>query len=433
MEASRQPAGRAEELREDRAVDLRAVRKIKSDENTSKASLAPCLHGNTTQLDAAGTKVMNAGTGLKAVRHYAAAVCFALLICILLSACLSACGAGGGQRLNRYSAQYFDLFDTVTVFTAYASDEEEFNRFAEEMHEEMVIYHRLSDIYNDYEGINNIKTVNDNAGAAPVQVDERLIGLLEEAAGLCKLTDGAVNIAMGSVLSIWHDYREAALADPAQAKVPPMELLKEAAAHTDIADLKIDREASAVYLADPKMRLDAGAVAKGYATEMVCRQLQADGLTCFMLNVGGNVRTVGRKPSDPGGGFLRFGAADPGEPWSVGVQNPDTDSREAYLHTVGIADCSLVTSGTYQRYYEACGVRYHHIIHPDLLMPWDRYASVTILCEDSGLADGLSTAVFNMEIGDGLELIESLDGVEALWIYPDGTEERSSGFAAYEQ
>ena len=370
-----------EELREDRAVDIRAEREIKSGENTSRASLAPCLHGNTTQPNAAGTKAVDAGAGLSAVRRHTVAVCFAMLVCILLSAC----GAGGGQRLNRYSAQYFDLFDTVTVFTAYASDEEEFNRFAEEMHEEMVIYHRLSDIYNDYDGISNIKTVNDNAGAAPVQVDERLIGLLEEAAGLCKLTDGAVNIAMGSVLSVWHDYREAALADPAQAQVPPMELLKEAAAHTDIEDLKIDREASAVYLSDPKMSLDAGAVAKGYATEMVCRKLQADGLTCFMLNVGGNVRTVGRKPSDTGGGFLRFGAADPGESWSVGVQNPDTDSREAYLHTVGIADCSLVTSGTYQRYYEVGGVRYHHIIHPDLLMPWDRYASVTILCEDSGI------------------------------------------------
>lgn len=358
-----------------------------------------------------------------------AAVCFVILICLLLSGC----GAGGGQRLKRYSAQYFDLFDTVTVFTAYTADEEEFNRYAEEMHEEMAAYHRLYDIYHDYEGVNNLKTINDNAGLTPVKADGRILGLLEEAADLCAQTGGAVNIAMGSVLSIWHDYREAALADPAQAKVPPMELLKEAAAHTDIADLKIDREASTVYLADSEMRLDAGAVAKGYATEMVSRKLQADGLTCFMLNMGGNVRTVGRKPESAGAGLFRFGTADSGEPWSVGIQNPDTDGGEAYLHTVEIADCSLVTSGTYQRYYEADGVRYHHIIHPDLLMPWDRYASVTILCEDSGLADGLSTAVFNMEIDDGLKLIESLNGVEALWICPDGTEQRSSGFADYEK
>lgn len=375
------------------------------------------------------TSKINAAAGLRR----AVAFFLFLLPGVFLSILLTGCGVGGGRRLGRYSARYFDLFDTVTVFTAYTADEEEFNRYAEEMHEEMLIYHRLSDIYHDYDGVNNIKTINDHAGAEPVQVDERLIGLLKEAYDLCERTGGAVNIAMGSVLSIWHDYREAALADPAQAQVPPMELLKEADAHTDLKDLRIDSEASAVFLADPQMSLDAGAVAKGYAVEMVCRKLQADGLSCFMLNVGGNVRTVGRKPSDAAGGLFCIGGADFGEPWSVGVQNPDTDGEEAYLLTVEISDCSLVTSGTYQRYYEAGGVRYHHIIHPDLLMPWNRYASVTILCEDSGLADGLSTAVFNMEIDDGMELIESMDGVEALWIYPDGTEERSSGFAGYEK
>ncbi len=364
--------------------------------------------------------------GSRAKGRRRAALCLAVLIVSLLAGC-----GAGGRRLNRYSAQYFDLFDTVTVFTAYAADEEEFNRYAEDMHERMVRYHRLFDIYHDYKGINNLKTVNDNAGIAPVPVEEEILGLLEEAVGLCGQTGGAVNVAMGSVLSVWHDYREAALADPAQAQVPPEELLKEAAAHTEIGNLLIDRGASTVYLSDPEMSLDVGAVAKGYAAELVCEKLQEDGLTSFMLNVGGNVRTVGRKPGSASGSF--FGRESAGEPWSVGIQNPDTDSTEAYLHTVKLADCSLVTSGTYQRYYEVDGVRYHHIIHPKLLMPWDRYASVTILCGDSGLADGLSTAVFNMELKDGLALIESMDGVEALWICPDGTEERSSGFAAYEE
>ncbi len=374
-------------------------------------------------------------------------------ICLILAACLllSACGVAGAPRLTRYSAQYFDLFDTVTVFTAYAESEDQFNRYAEEMYEEMALYHRLCDIYHDYDGINNLKTVNDRAGAAPVPVDGRLIDLLEEAAGLYELTGGAVNVAMGSVLRIWHEYREAALADPAQAQVPPVELLRAAGAHTDIANLQIDRSAGTVYLADPDMSLDVGAVAKGYATEMVSRKLRGDGLAHFMLNVGGNVRTVGGKPEQKGlaawlakwfggeagssgsGNGTNTDGKLAGEPWAVGVQNPDTDSEEAYLHTLQISDCSLVTSGSYQRYYEVDGVRYHHIIHPELLMPWNRYASVTILCEDSGLADGLSTAVFNMEPEDGKALIERMDGVEALWIYPDGTEERSAGFAEYEK
>ncbi len=367
--------------------------------------------------------------------HGSRAVCGRrLLVCFAAALCLVLCGCAGlrGQRLERYSAQYFDLFDTVTVFTGYAPDQETFDRYAGEMYGELAEYHRLYDIYHDYEGINNIKTINDNAGVEPVQVDGRIIGLLEEAVDLCGQTGGAVNVAMGSVLSVWHEYREAALADPQRAQVPPAGLLEEAGAHMDIADLKIDREAGTVYLADPEMRLDVGAVAKGYAAEMVCRKLQEDGLTSAMLNVGGNVRTIGAKPEQKGLlGLFGGGAAD-GEAWTVGVQDPDGDGG-AYLHTVELTGGALVTSGTYQRYYEADGVRYHHIIHPELLAPWNRYASVTILCGDSGLADGLSTAVFNMEIEDGLALIESLEGVEALWIYPDGSEERSSGFAAYEK
>ena len=92
---------------------------------------------------------------------------------------------------------------------------------------------------------------------------------------------------------------------------------------------------------------------------------------------------------------------------------------------------SLVTSGTYQRYYTVDGVNYHHIIHPDLLKPWDRYSSISILSADSGTADALATAVFNMELDDGMKLIESQDGVEAMWIEADGTEHYSSGFKSY--
>ncbi len=368
------------------------------------------------------------------VKIFTAAVCLILVLCLTLGGC----GGASAQRLKRYSTQYFDLFDTVTVFTAYTADQDEFDRYAGEMYAEMAEFHRLFDIYHDYEGVNTIKTINDNAGISPVRVDGRIIGLLEEAVSLYELTGGAVNVAMGSVLSIWHEYREAALADPEWAQVPPMELLEEAAAHMDITKLQIDRQAGTVYLDDPGMSLDVGAVAKGYATEMVSRKLREDGLTSAMLNVGGNVRTIGAKPAGGWPAVAGFGgepvaAESGGEPWAVGIQNPDAESSEAYLHSVSLIDAALVTSGTYQRYYEVDGVRYHHIIHPDLLMPWNRYESVTILCGDSGLADCLSTAVFNMEMEAGLALIEGMDGVEALWIYPDKTEVRSSGFAGYEQ
>ena len=90
---------------------------------------------------------------------------------------------------------------------------------------------------------------------------------------------------------------------------------------------------------------------------------------------------------------------------------------------------ALVTSGNYQRYYEVDGVRYHHIIDPDTLMPLNYFDSVTILCNDSGKADALSTALFNMTIQDGKALLENLEGVDAIWVLPDGSYDCTEGFA----
>ncbi len=320
-------------------------------------------------------------------------------------------------KLNRYDVQFLDLFDTVTSMVGYAPDEETFRGYAQELYDELKIYHQLYDIYNDYEGIANIKTINDQAGRAPVEVDEKIIAMLKEAVEMDRQTDGYMNVAMGSVLSIWHEYRTEGLYDPEHAKLPPFEELEAAAEHVDIDQVVIDEAASTVYLPDPDMSLDVGSIAKGYAAEMVCRKLEEDGLTKALVSVGGNVRAIG----DKGDGTL----------WKVGIQNPDLSSQTRYLHTVELKDMSLVTSGSYQRYYTVDGVEYHHIIHPELLMPWDEYDSVSILCRDSGMADCLSTAVFNMEFEDGKELIESLEDVEAMWIFKDGKEEYSSGFRAF--
>jgi len=351
-------------------------------------------------------------------RRTMAAVFAAAAITAAALSPLSGCGNGEpGVKLERHDAQFLSLFDTVTSIVGYTEDEETFEAYAQELYDELKAYHQLYDIYNDYEGIANIKTINDQAGVAPVQVDQRIIDLLKEAVEMNEKTNGYMNVAMGSVLSLWHRYRTEGTNDQADAKLPPMEELKQAAKHTDISQVIIDEEASTVYLPDKDMSLDVGSVAKGYATEMACRKLEEDGLSCGLVSVGGNVRAIGSK----GDGSL----------WKVGIQNPDLSSDTKYLHTVGLKDMSLVTSGTYQRYYIVDGKTYHHIIHPELLMPWDEYASVSILCRDSGMADCLSTAVFNMEFEDGKELIEAMDNVEAMWIFQDGREEYSSGFQAY--
>lgn len=343
---------------------------------------------------------------------------YRLTLALLAVVCgLSGCSGQKEEKLTKYDTQFFELFDTVTSVTGYAKDEETFQSYVDVFYDELKEYHQLYDIYNDYEGVNNIKTINDHAGVEPVEVDDRIIQMLEEAVDMYKLTDGKMNVAMGSVLSIWHEYREAGIANPEQAELPPQEELEEAAKHMDITKMVIDPEKKTVYLEDPDMSLDVGAIAKGYAAEMASRKVEEAGLKHALISVGGNIRCIGTKPD--------------GEKWVVGVQNPDTTSSERYLHRLSLDGMSLVTSGTYQRYYTVDGVNYHHIIHPDLLKPWDRYSSISILSADSGTADALATAVFNMELDDGMKLIESQDGVEAMWIEADGTEHYSSGFKSY--
>ena len=349
-----------------------------------------------------------------------------LALCLgLLAGCSSQPKTTVSDSAQRFTAYYFDVFDTMTQAIAYCDSQAEFDEQMEALHDDLVTYHRLYDIYNDYEGVNNIKTINDNAGVAPVKVDERIIDMLELAVEMYDTTGGKLNVAMGSVLAVWHDYREAAEADPSDEdnRLPTQEELEAAAQHCDINDLIIDREAGTVYLADPEMRLDVGSVGKGYAVEQVCQAAKARGLVSLSLSVGGNLRSVGTKPG--------------GQPWESGIVSPWDDSliynnSSSLLAVVESNDQAVVTSGDYQRYFMVDGVRYHHIIDPDTLWPTDYFTAVTILCPDSGLADCLSTGIFCMPLEEGMALIESLDGVEALWCTKDGQVIKSSGFAQYE-
>ena len=167
-----------------------------------------------------------------------------------LAGCLLA-GLAGCAQPQRQSVSWFDVFDTVTILQGYTTSEEEFSEQAAALKVDLTEYHQLYDIYNSYPDMNNLKTVNDNAGVAPVQVDQKIIDLVKLGKEMYELTDGRVNIAMGSVLSLWHDAREAGLANPESAALPGMEALEEAAAHTDIDQVILDEEAGTIYLADP--------------------------------------------------------------------------------------------------------------------------------------------------------------------------------------
>ena len=327
----------------------------------------------------------------------------ALLLAVLL---LGGCAPKEPQQ-SRYQATFLELFDTVTTIVGYAPSEEAFRETSEAIHHALASYHQLFDIYNTYPGVVNLKTLNQSAGIAPVEVDGKIMELLKFCREVYDATSGKVNIAMGSVLQLWHEAREDGIADPANAKLPEEAALEEAAKHTDLSQLILDEEAGTVFYADPEMRLDVGAIAKGYALEQVCKTAP-EGL---LISVGGNVRATGPKPD--------------GGSWVVGIQNPT--GEDGYLHTVEVEDISVVTSGDYQRYYTVDGVSYHHIIDPETLYPGRLWRAVTVLCPDSGLADGLSTALFLLPQAEGQALLDKF-GCEALWVDSENHLHYSPGF-----
>ncbi len=338
----------------------------------------------------------------------------AIAVCLMLLIVATVLFVQRTEDVKRYQTGFFDLFDTYTELTFYAEDADMAAAVAAAVKEELTVCHQLYDIYHEYEGMNNLKTINDNAGIAPVEVDRRIIELLLFSKEMYQKTGGQVNIAMGSVLALWHDKRTEGIEDPDNASLPDMDALLAAAQHMDIENLMIDEQAMTVYLADPEMRLDVGAVAKGFATERTAALIAALGVESALLSVGGNVRAIGLRGD--------------GTPWQVGVQNPDLDAQESNVATVALENCSMVTSGSYQRYYVVDGIVYHHIIDPVTLMPAGYSQSVTILTEDSGIADALSTALFTVHIEQGKEILKGFDDVQALWITQDGEMVRTDGF-----
>lgn len=322
----------------------------------------------------------------------------------MMAVSLSLCSCTQRQRV-RY---IYTCFDTVCEIRAEPSESgSDFSRRADEIQSRMEYLHRLFDIYHEYEGMHNLCTVNRSAGS-PVEVEEALLDFLEYCVQICTRTDARVNIAMGAVLSVWHDARTAQ-----QPYLPDAAVLREAAQHTDIALLRIDRAAGTVMLTDPQASIDVGALAKGYAAERMAQYLYEDGACGYLLNFGGNVRMVGCKADGAG--------------WRCGIRDPGAAAGE-YVAVCTLSDTSLVTSGSYERYAEIDGVRYHHIIDPDTLYPATYAVSVSVICQDSADADALSTALFTLPLQEGERLLTRFPGAAALWVFPDATVHRSAGF-----
>ena len=329
------------------------------------------------------------------------------LFVLLLALSLLLCGCGTQAEPKQYSATFLTVFDTVTTIVGRDVSEEAFTRKTQAVHDDLLRYHQLFDIYNECEGLNNLKTVNDHPGEA-VAVDKAIIDLLLDCKAYYELTGGRVNAALGSVLRLWHEAREDGLNDIANAYLPDGDALAEAARHTSWDSVVIDEMNNTVTITDPGLRLDVGAVAKGWSVQRAAENAP-EGL---LISVGGNVCATGPKDKS-------------GTPWVVGVQDPD--GGDNYLHTLYLTKGSMVTSGDYQRAYLVDGEIYHHIIDPDTLYPGRLWRAVTVVCPDSGLADALSTALFLLPMEEGQKLLDQCESY-AMWVDAEGNIQYSTGF-----
>ena len=305
---------------------------------------------------------------------------------------------------NRWSRTYTDLFDTVSEFTVYGGTEAEFERAAKAVHEELLRLYRLFDCRRAYDGVVNLYDLN-NSGGKTLEIDPDLEAILRLGKEFADATNGRLNIALGGVITLWEECREAG------DHLPDAAALTEAGAHTD-PDALILRDGTA-RLTDPAVSLNLGALAKGYAAEKASAVAESMGVTDFALNLGGNVLTRGARPD---------------KDWQIGVEDP---SGSGLCTVLSLSGQSAVTSGNYQRYFELDGVRYHHILDADTLYPVNLWQAVTVVHEDSALADALSTSLFCISQEDGLKLLEQYGG-SALWIDMEGNRRCSEDFTDYE-
>ncbi|MCD7725797.1 MAG: FAD:protein FMN transferase [Clostridiales bacterium] len=268
----------------------------------------------------------------------------------------------------------------------------------------------------------DVWNINHSSGEATT-VNEETADLIETALEYSQLTDGAFDITITPLVELWDiDGKSELLAEggtedsseevSTSSLIPSEEEIASALSHVDYTVVSVD--GNTVTLSDPEAEIDLGGIAKGYIADSLKDYLLSQGIEHALINLGGNVLTVGTK-SD-------------GSAWKIGIQKPFGESSDI----IAVVECtgeSVVTSGTYERYFEIDGTIYHHILDPATGSPVDNgLTSVTILSDSSTNCDALSTACFVLGMEDGMELIENLENVEALFITEDETLYRTSGF-----
>ncbi len=241
----------------------------------------------------------------------------------------------------------------------------------------------------------DIGMINSSAGLHPVQVSEEVFYVTERAIDFATLSDGAFDPTIAPLIDIWGFLGQ-------EYRVPSEKELENSIALVDYNKIELNKEQSAIYLPDARMSMELGGIAKGFIVDRALQVLTEAGVQNAFINAGGDIGLIGSSPG--------------GDPWKIGVRHPRDNKIIAVLPASGVA---VVTSGDYERAFEADGARYHHILNPRTGRPAIDLTSVTIIAETVIEADALSTTVFVLGPARGMALIEELPGVEGILITPD--------------
>jgi thiamine biosynthesis lipoprotein len=264
------------------------------------------------------------------------------------------------------------------------------------------VFDEVFNILNDIENkmsinieTSEVSKINKNAGVNSVKVSEETFHVIDKGKYYSAISDGFFDISIGPVVKLWGIGTE-------NPQIPSNEQLKDSLGKVDYRNIELDSSNHSVKLTKKGMIVDLGGIAKGYAADRIAEYLRSNNIDSAIINLGGNVYALGAKPNS--------------SPWKIGIQDP-VKPRGTYLGILEVKSKSVVSSGVYERYFEHNGKRYHHILNPFTGYPVENsLMSITIVSDKSIDGDGLSTAVFSLGLKKGFELIDSLKGIEAIFI-----------------
>lgn len=302
-----------------------------------------------------------------------------LLLCLILSGC--------SDSKSTIEKTGF-LLDTVITITLYGTEDEFIldNSFA--------ICEKYEQLLSTTIPTSDIAQIND-AGGQPVKVSEDTSYLIKKALYYSELSNGTFDITIAPLSSLW-DFKD-------KKTIPAPDAIEKNLPLVDYRTVQV--EGDIVTLKNPKAAIDLGGIAKGYIADQIKEYLLSEGISSALINLGGNVLTVGEK-------------AD-GSAWNIGIQKP-FDEQNTAITSVQLSDESVVTSGVYERFFEKNGKLYHHILNPATGYPFDNgLYGVTIISKSSMDGDALSTSCFALGLTEGMKLIQSLPDIEAIFITDD--------------